>query len=105
MLTEAMAKRIEIWPIERLVPYARNPRTHSAEQVAQIAASIGEFGFNCPILVDSEAGIIAGHGRLLGAQKLDLKESPGDRFGPPHTGPASGLPDRRQQASRERRLE
>src|SRR5579864_3797855 len=76
MASEGMAKRIEIWPIERLVPYARNPRTHSAEQVAQIAASTAEFGFCNPVLVDSQAGIIAGHGRLLGAQKLKLKEVP-----------------------------
>jgi ParB-like chromosome segregation protein Spo0J len=59
-----MARRIEIWPIDRLVPYAKNARTHSPEQVAQIAASIVEFGFTNPILVDSNAGIIAGHGRL-----------------------------------------
>lgn len=71
-----MAKRIEHWPIDRLVPYARNPRTHSDEQVLQIAASIAEFGFTAPILVDSQAGIIAGHGRLLGARKLGLTEVP-----------------------------
>ncbi len=67
-----MARRIEIWPIDRLVPYARNPRTHSDDQVIQIAASIAELGFTAPILVDSQAGIIAGHGRLLGARKLGL---------------------------------
>src|SRR5512144_2306971 len=72
----AMAQRIELWPIERLVPYARNARTHSDEQVAQIAASIAEFGFNAPLLVDSQAGIIAGHGRLLAARKLGLAEVP-----------------------------
>ena len=71
-----MARRIEVWPVDRLVPYARNARTHSAEQVAQIAASIVEFGFNAPILVDSNAGIIAGHGRLLAARKLGLPEVP-----------------------------
>jgi len=63
-ITPAMARRIEFWPIDRLVPYAKNARTHSAEQVAQIAASIAEFGFCSPILVDSAAGVIAGHGRL-----------------------------------------
>jgi DNA modification methylase len=67
---------IELWPIDKLVPYTRNPRTHSEAQVAQIAASIAEFGFNNPILVDSKAGIIAGHGRLLAARKLQLKEVP-----------------------------
>jgi len=71
-----MAKRIELWPIDKLVPYSKNPRTHSEAQVAQIAASIAEFGFNCPILVDSKAGIVAGHGRLLAARKLGLAEVP-----------------------------
>lgn len=71
-----MAKRIEVWPVERLVPYARNARTHSDEQIAQIAASIVEFGFTNPILVDSNAGIVAGHGRLLAAKKLGLEEVP-----------------------------
>jgi ParB-like chromosome segregation protein Spo0J len=71
-----MANRIEIWPVDRLVAYARNARTHSPEQVAQIAASIVEFGFNAPILVDSHAGIIAGHGRMLAARKLGLAEVP-----------------------------
>jgi len=71
-----MARRIEIWPTNRLVPYAKNARTHSPEQVAQIAASIVEFGFVNPILVDTNAGIIAGHGRLLAARKLGLGECP-----------------------------
>ena len=62
--------------VEKLIPYARNPRTHSDAQVAQIAASIAEFGFNNPILVDTKAGIIAGHGRLLAARKLQLTEVP-----------------------------
>src|SRR5258706_8640525 len=76
MFSQAMARRIEIWPIEKLIPYARNPRTHSDAQVAQIAASIAEFGFVNPVLVDSEAGILAGHGRMLGAQALKLREVP-----------------------------
>jgi len=76
MISPAVAKRIELWPIDRLVPYAKNPRTHSDAQVAQIAASIAEFGFNAPLLVDSKAGIIAGHGRLLAARKLGLAEVP-----------------------------
>ncbi|MCC6366340.1 MAG: ParB N-terminal domain-containing protein [Bryobacterales bacterium] len=71
-----MAKRIELWSVDRLVPFARNARTHSDEQVAQIAASIVEFGFTNPILVDSDAGIVAGHGRLLAARKLQLAEVP-----------------------------
>jgi hypothetical protein len=75
-LTITMAKRIELWPLDRLKPYSRNARTHSAEQVAQIAASIVEFGFTNPILVDSNDGIIAGHGRLTAAQDLGLKTVP-----------------------------
>ena len=71
-----LVHRIELWPIAKLVPYARNPRTHSEEQVAQIAASIAEFGFNNPVLVDSQAGVIAGHGRLLAARKLGLERVP-----------------------------
>ena len=75
-LTITMAKRIELWPLDRLKPYSRNARTHSPEQVAQIAASIVEFGFTNPILVDSHDGIIAGHGRLTAAQDLGLKTVP-----------------------------
>jgi hypothetical protein len=75
-IAPAMAKRIELWPLDRLVPYARNARTHSDEQVAQIAASIAEFGFNNPVLVDTNAGIIAGHGRVLAARKLGIDQVP-----------------------------
>ena len=71
-----MAQRIELWPIDKLVPYTRNPRTHSEAQIAQIAASIVEFGFNCPILVDTESGIVAGHGRLAAAKMLKLEQVP-----------------------------
>ena len=63
-------------PVDALIPYARNARTHSPEQVAQIAASIKEFGFNVPILVDGSRGLIAGHGRLLAARKLGLETVP-----------------------------
>src|SRR5258707_3860512 len=76
MIATEMAKSIQLWPLDRLIPYARNARTHSDEQVAKIAASIREFGFNTPILVDSDAGIIAGHARLLAARKLQLAEVP-----------------------------
>src|SRR5277367_4851921 len=76
MNLHSMAKQIELWLIDKLIPFARNPRTHSDVQVAQIAASIAAFGFNNPILVDTAAGIIAGHGRLLAARKLGLKEVP-----------------------------
>ena len=73
---QRMAKHIEMWLVDKLIPWARNPRTHSDAKVAQIAASIAEFGFNNPILVDTKAGIIAGHGRLLAARKLGLTEVP-----------------------------
>src|SRR5437764_4552007 len=62
--------------LESLIPYARNARTHSDEQIAQIAASIREFGFTNPILVDGDNGIIAGHGRLLAARKLGMTAVP-----------------------------
>ena len=68
MLTHHLVQRIERWLIDKLIPFARNPRTHSDAQIAQIAASIAEFGFNNPILVDTQAGIIAGHGRVLAAR-------------------------------------
>ena len=68
--------QIEQVAVESLIPYARNSRTHSDEQVAQIAASIKEFGWTNPILIDGESGIIAGHGRLLAARKLGMKEVP-----------------------------
>ena len=62
--------------IKKLIPYARNSRTHSEEQVSQIAASIQEWGFTVPILIDEENTLIAGHGRLLAAQKLELEKIP-----------------------------
>jgi ParB-like nuclease domain len=68
--------QIEYRPIDALLPYARNPRTHSPEQIAKIAASIVEFGWTQPILVDGDNGIIAGHGRLAAARKLELVEVP-----------------------------
>lgn len=71
-----LAERIEQWPTDKLVPYARNARTHSQEQVAQIAASIAEFGFTNPILAGSDGVIVAGHGRLAAAQKLGLERVP-----------------------------
>lgn len=75
-LNTRMADRIEIWPVGKLVPYDRNPRTHSPEQISQISASIAEFGFLNPILVDTTAGIIAGHGRLQAAKQLGLAQVP-----------------------------
>ena len=59
-----------------LIPYINNARTHDEHQISQIASSIKEFGFTNPILIDEQGGIIAGHGRLLAAQKLNLEEVP-----------------------------
>ena len=71
-----MSNAIEMWPVERLVPYSRNARTHSAEQVSRIAASIVEFGFTNPLLVGEDGVIIAGHGRFAAACKLELTHVP-----------------------------
>lgn len=68
--------KIEQIKTSALIPYARNSRTHSEAQVAQIAGSIREFGFTNPVLIDAENGIIAGHGRIMAAQKLGLEEVP-----------------------------
>jgi len=62
--------------VDKLIPYINNSRTHSDEQIAQIASSIKEFGWTNPILVDGENGIIAGHGRLMAARKLGYTEVP-----------------------------
>lgn len=70
------AEKIEMRQLDKLIPYARNSRTHSDTQVAQIAASIKEWGWTTPILVDEEGTIIAGHGRTLAARKLGLAEVP-----------------------------
>jgi len=72
----SMELQIQQWPIDRLIPYVRNPRTHSEEQVMQVAASIAEFGFVNPILVGPDNVIIAGHARVLAARKLTLTEVP-----------------------------
>jgi DNA modification methylase len=69
-------ERIDLLPTAELVPYARNSRTHSPEQVRQIAASIREFGFTNPVLIDGADGIIAGHGRVMAAKELGLAEVP-----------------------------
>ena len=62
--------------IDELIPYVNNTRTHSNEQVQQIASSIKEFGFTNPILIDEQGGIIAGHGRVQGAKLLQMVEVP-----------------------------
>ena len=71
-----LADRIEHWPIDKLLPYVRNARQHSDEQIAQIAASIAEFGFVNPILTGADGVLVAGHGRLAAARKLGLPTVP-----------------------------
>jgi ParB-like chromosome segregation protein Spo0J len=79
-----MGDEMTNWPADKakrqktnsLIPYARNSRTHSEQQVSQIAASIKEWGWTTPVLVDEDGGIIAGHGRVLAAQKLGIDEVP-----------------------------
>ncbi len=68
--------KIEYKDINDLIPYVNNTRTHSEEQINQIASSIKEFGFTNPVLIDKNNGLIAGHGRVMGAKKLGLKEVP-----------------------------
>jgi ParB-like chromosome segregation protein Spo0J len=68
--------KIEQKSIDSLIPYAKNARIHNEAQIAQIAGSIKEFGFNNPVLIDKDNGIIAGHGRVMAARKLGLKEVP-----------------------------
>lgn len=67
---------VENKPIDALKPYARNSRTHSPEQIGQLSASIREFGFTNPVLIDAKGGIIAGHGRVMAARKLGMESVP-----------------------------
>lgn len=71
-----IADKIERWPVDKLLPYVRNARQHSDEQIAQIAASIKEFGFVNPILTSADGALVAGHGRLAAARKLGLPTVP-----------------------------
>jgi DNA modification methylase len=73
--------RVESIPLDRVLPYAANARTHPDEQIAQIAASIAEFGFNVPVLLDDAGVLIAGHGRVLAARRLGLDAVPAIRLG------------------------
>lgn len=73
--------KVEQWPIGRLAPYANNPKIHPESQVAEIDASIGQFGFISPILVDAKGVIIAGHGRLQAAVSRKMKKVPVIRLG------------------------
>lgn len=81
MRSKTDKREIEYVGLDKLTPYARNSRTHSADQVKQIAASIREFGFTNPVLIDDEGTIIAGHGRVLAAGHLQLAEVPCIRLG------------------------
>lgn len=76
IMTPWLPDAVEHWPLDRLLPYARNARTHSEDQVAQIAASMVEFGWTNPILVDAAGTVVAGHGRLLAARRLGLDAVP-----------------------------
>jgi ParB-like chromosome segregation protein Spo0J len=71
-----MAHKIELWPLAKLAPYARNANQHPQDQIDKIAESIAAFGFNNPVLVQSDGTIIAGHGRLLALQQLGWSEVP-----------------------------
>ena len=70
------ADEVERWPIDRLIPYAKNSRTHSEAQIAQLAASMKEWGWTNPVLADEVGGVIAGHARILAARQLGYGEVP-----------------------------
>ena len=70
------ADKVERRKVADLIPYARNSRTHSDEQVGQIAASIKEWGWTVPVLIEPDGGLIAGHGRIMAAQKLGIEDVP-----------------------------
>ena len=76
MTAPLLPGRIEHWPLARLRPYARNAKTHDANQVAKIAASMAEFGWTVPCLVGADGELIAGHGRVLAAAQLGMAEAP-----------------------------
>lgn len=76
-----MPSQIERLAIDQLIPYARNSRTHSPEQVNKLAASLREYGFTNPVLIDGQGGIIAGHGRVMAARQCGLAEVPCIRLG------------------------
>jgi DNA modification methylase len=76
LATEWPADKVERWSLDRLIPYAKNARKHTPEQIDRIAASISEWGWTVPILADEKGGIIAGHARILAARKLGLTDAP-----------------------------
>jgi hypothetical protein len=73
---EMLAEGVEHWPVERLSPYANNARRHSEQQIDKLAEAITIYGWTIPLLVDETGLLIAGHGRLLAAKKLDIKTVP-----------------------------
>jgi hypothetical protein len=99
-----MAKDIQMWLVDKLIPWVRNPRTHSDAQVAQIAASIVEFGFNNPILVDNECRHYRGARAPPRRAQARTHGSPSDRAGSFDRGLEACVCDRRQQAGRKRWL-
>src|ERR1700736_1246267 len=70
------AERIEYWALERLIPYASNARLHSEADIDKLAAAIGKWGWTCPVVVDEEGNLLAGHGRARAAAKLGLTSIP-----------------------------
>src|SRR6266850_1905524 len=70
------ADHVARWPIDRLIPFAKNARTHTPAQIAQLAASMREWGWTSPVLADEQGGLIAGHARLLAARQLGIAEIP-----------------------------
>src|SRR5579872_590793 len=101
---EQRTLQIEYWDLARLIPYARNARTHSDAQVAEIAGSIQAFGFTNPVLVNEKGDLIAGHARLAAARLLGLGEVPGDHAIRAHGDPAATAHARGQSSRAERRL-
>jgi ParB-like chromosome segregation protein Spo0J len=99
-----MTPKIETRLVADIIPYAANSRTHSDAQVAQIAASIKEFGWTNPILVSGDDSIIAGHGRLMAARKLGMEEVPVIVLGSSQQVTATRPSDSRQPACHERRV-
>jgi hypothetical protein len=85
-MTKTNQTKLEYLAVVDLIPYARNSRTHSEEQVSQIAGSIREFGFTNPVLIDKDGTIVAGHGRVMAARKLEMDKVPCIRLG--HLTPA-----------------
>jgi hypothetical protein len=93
------ADHVERWPIDRLIPFAKNARTHTPAQIAQLAASMREWGWTSPVLADEQGGLIAGHARLLAARQLGIAEIPvmvargwtADGFGSSYPGALSRL--------------